>query len=189
MIKWSVLLLLASGLSLPSMALGSPAAPSVVGQPFAQPLVSLNGAPLDAAAVRGKVVLVVNVASHCGYTKQYAGLQTLHDRYAAKGFTVLGVPCNQFAGQEPGSAEQIGEFCKKNYGVSFPLLEKQQVNGKDRAALYQALVGSPAGEGKDIGWNFEKFVVGKDGTVLGRFPSRVDPLAPEITALIEKALK
>jgi glutathione peroxidase len=151
-------------------------------------LVRLDGAPLDKAVLDGKVVLFVNVASKCGFTPQYEGLQALHDTYAARGFTVVGVPCNQFGGQEPGSAQEIASFCQENYGVRFPMLEKQKVNGKERSPLYDWLVDSPAGEGKKIGWNFEKFLVGRDGTVLARWPSRVAPQDAAITGAIEKAL-
>jgi glutathione peroxidase len=151
-------------------------------------LVSLDGGELDDAEIDGKVVLFVNVASRCGLTPQYAGLVRLHQVYRDRGFVVVGVPCNQFLGQEPGSAEEIAEFCSATYGVDFPLLEKQDVNGRHRSALYQWLVGSDAGGGKDIGWNFEKFLVGRDGTVLRRFSPRTLPEDPSVVAAIEAAL-
>jgi glutathione peroxidase len=144
----------------------------------------LTGSPADLDRYRGQVVLVVNVASKCGLTPQYAGLQTLYDTYADRGLVVLGVPCNQFAGQEPGSAAEIGEFCEVNYGVTFPLTEKVSVNGPDRHPLYQYLVG----DGEDIGWNFEKFVVGPDGAVAARFDPRTDPQDGKLVAAIEKLL-
>ena len=151
-------------------------------------LTRLDGAPIEAEQLAGKVVLVVNVASKCGFTPQYAGLQKLHDTYAARGLQVVGVPCNQFGGQEPGDAEQIATFCEKNYGVTFTMLEKQDVNGKDRSPLYGFLVDSPAGNGQRIQWNFEKFLVGRDGRVLSRFGSRTQPSDPAFIAAIEQAL-
>lgn len=144
----------------------------------------LTGSPADLDRYRGQVVLVVNVASKCGLTPQYTGLQKLYDTYAERGLVVLGVPCNQFAGQEPGSAAEIEEFCEVNYGVTFPLTEKVSVNGPDRHPLYQRLVG----DGEDIGWNFEKFVVGPDGEVAARFSPRTDPQDGKLIAVIEKLL-
>ena len=151
-------------------------------------LTSLAGAPLPDAELAGKVVLFVNVASNCGYTKQYDGLQKLWTDLKGKGFVIVGVPCNQFGGQEPGSSEQIQSFCKLNYGVDFPLVEKQDVNGDARSPLYRYLVGSDAGSGKDIKWNFEKFLVGRDGKVVARFPSSVTPDSAELRTAIEAAL-
>lgn len=152
------------------------------------PLHGLSGQPLDAGVTAGKVVLFVNVASQCGYTPQYAGLEALWQRYKDQGLVVVGVPCNQFGGQEPGTAEEIQSFCKLNYGVSFPLLQKQEVNGPGRSALYQSLVGSAAGGGGDVRWNFEKFLVGRDGAVRARFPSAVTPEDQRLTSAIEEAL-
>ena len=152
-------------------------------------LTSLNGEKLPATQFDGKVVLFVNVASKCGYTRQYEGLQQLYDTYHDKGLEIVGVPCNQFGGQEPGSAEEIQTFCKMNYGVTFPLLEKQDVNGDQRSALYKYLVTSQAGQSKDIRWNFEKFLVGKDGQVISRYPSSTEPMSTELTTAIESALK
>ncbi len=156
--------------------------------PKDSPMVQLDGKPLDRASLDGKAVLFVNVASRCGYTKQYAGLEKLYQDWKDKGLVIVGVPCNQFGGQEPGTAEEIQSFCKLNYGVSFPLLEKQEVNGAGRSPLYQSLVSSPVGGGQDIKWNFEKFLVGKDGAVLARFPSAVAPEDPKLIAAIEGAL-
>jgi glutathione peroxidase len=145
---------------------------------------ALAGGSAELDRYRGQAVLVVNVASRCGLTPQYAGLQTLHDTYAARGFTVLGVPCNQFAGQEPGSAEDIQDFCSTTYGVTFPLTEKVDVNGPGRHPLYAALVG----DGGDIQWNFEKFVIAPDGEVAARFGPQTQPQDGELVAVIEKHL-
>jgi glutathione peroxidase len=151
---------------------------------------ALRGGPADLKQYAGKVVLVVNVASRCGLTPQYAGLERLHERYAQRGFTVLGVPCNQFLGQEPGSAEEIAEFCSATYGVTFPMTEKIEVNGEGRHPLYERLTGFADAEGHsgDIRWNFEKFLVGRDGAVVARFSPQTDPEAPELVAAVEKAL-
>jgi glutathione peroxidase-family protein len=147
-------------------------------------LVALDGTPLSAETLAGKVVLFVNVASRCGFTPQYEGLQALFEEKKAEGFVIVGVPCNQFGGQEPGKAEQIATFCSVNYGVTFPLLAKQKVNGPDRSALYELLIG----DGSDVEWNFEKFVVGRDGRIRARFPSDVAPEAAELRAEIDAAL-
>lgn len=147
-------------------------------------LTRLDGSPLAADAVSGKVVLFVNVASECGYTRQYAGLQSLQEALEDKGFTVVGVPCNQFGGQEPGTAEQIASFCERSYRVTFPLLAKQDVNGGERSPLYRALVG----EGAEVRWNFEKFLVDRSGQVVARFGSRCEPESAELRAAIEAAL-
>ena len=145
---------------------------------------ALTGGSADLRQYRGNVVLVVNVASKCGLTPQYAGLEDLHRRYADRGLVVLGVPCNQFAGQEPGSAEDIDQFCQVNYGVTFPLTEKVEVNGPGRHPLYRELVGT----GGDIQWNFEKFVVGPDGAVEARFDPGTEPNDERLVAAIEKRL-
>ncbi|WBB79986.1 glutathione peroxidase [Micromonospora sp. WMMD882] len=151
---------------------------------------ALTGGPLDLAAHRGRALLVVNVASRCGLTPQYAGLQKLYDAYAARGLVVLGVPCNQFAGQEPGTAAEIGDFCQANYGVTFPLTEKVEVNGADRHPLYTALTPAADADGHtgDVRWNFEKFLVAPDGTVAARFAPTVAPDAPELHAAIQRTL-
>ncbi|SPF04373.1 glutathione peroxidase [Streptomyces sp. MA5143a] len=151
---------------------------------------ALTGGSADLAQYAGKAVLVVNVASKCGLTPQYTGLEALQARYAAQGFTVLGVPCNQFLGQEPGSAEEIAEFCSATYGVTFPMTEKVEVNGEGRHALYERLVGHPDAEGHsgDIRWNFEKFLIGRDGSVVARFSPQTEPEAAELVAAVEKAL-
>ena len=151
---------------------------------------SLTGGSADLSQYAGKAVLVVNVASKCGLTPQYTGLERLQERYAAQGFTVLGVPCNQFLGQEPGSAEEIAEFCSATYGVTFPLTEKVEVNGDDRHELYDRLVGFADGEGHtgDIRWNFEKFLIGRDGKVVARFSPQTEPESAEVVAAVETAV-
>jgi glutathione peroxidase len=134
----------------------------------------------------GNVALVVNVASRCGLTPQYSGLEKLHESYAARGFTVVGFPCNQFMGQEPGTNDEIAEFCSSTYGVTFPMSAKIQVNGENRDPIYAALIA--AGGPEDIRWNFEKFLVAADGTVLERFHPRVEPEAPELIEAVQRAL-
>ncbi|MEV0462131.1 glutathione peroxidase [Nocardia tengchongensis] len=137
-----------------------------------------------------QVVLLVNVASKCGLTPQYSGLVELQQTYGPRGFTVVGVPSNQFMGQEPGTAEEIAEFCSTTYGVDFPLLEKSDVNGDGRIPLYTELtqVADADGAAGDIQWNFEKFLIGRDGSVLGRFRPRTEPKDAAIVAAIEAAL-
>jgi glutathione peroxidase len=154
------------------------------------PVSTLTGEPGDLSALRGKVLLIVNVASRCGLTPQYAGLERLQEKYGANGFSVAGFPCNQFAGQEPGTSEEIATFCSATYGVSFPLYEKVEVNGPGQHALFQELTRHPDAEGAagDVQWNFEKFLVSRDGQVLGRFRPRVEPEDPAITEAIEAAL-
>ncbi|MDL4774722.1 MULTISPECIES: glutathione peroxidase [Thermomonosporaceae] len=153
-------------------------------------IAGLRGGSADLAQYRGKAVLVVNVASKCGLTPQYSGLERLQETYAGRGFTVLGVPCNQFLGQEPGSADEIAEFCSATYGVTFPLTEKVEVNGDARHALYQGLVGTPDAEGHtgDIRWNFEKFLIAPDGTVAVRFAPATEPESAEVVGAIERHL-
>jgi glutathione peroxidase len=139
----------------------------------------------------GVTTLVVNVASRCGLTPQYEGLERLQKRFADRGFTVLGVPCNQFAGQEPGSSEQIAEFCSTTYGVSFPLTEKAEVNGAGRHPLYAELVDVPDAQGYtgDIRWNFEKFLIAPSGQVVARFAPTTPPESDEVVSAIEAALR
>ncbi|GGP64004.1 glutathione peroxidase [Streptomyces melanogenes] len=154
------------------------------------PLRTLSGEPTSLADYKGKAVLVVNVASKCGLTPQYAGLERLQAQYGERGFTVLGVPCNQFGAQEPGSAEEIQTFCSATYGVTFPLLEKTDVNGDGRHPLYQRLteVADADGEAGDIQWNFEKFLISPTGEVVARIRPRTEPEAPELVAAIEAQL-
>lgn len=150
----------------------------------------LNGTGNPFDDVLGKVTLLVNVASKCGLTPQYSAMQKMHTDLSAKGFSVLGVPCNQFMGQEPGNAQEIQEFCSTTYGVDFPLSEKVDVNGDARHALYTTLTSSPDAEGYtgDIRWNFEKFLIGRNGEVVARFGPQVEPDSPEVLAAITSAL-
>jgi glutathione peroxidase len=150
----------------------------------------LNGEPGSLADYEGKVVLAVNVASKCGFTPQYAGLERLYEMYGDRGFTVLGFPSNQFMGQEPGTAEQIAEFCSLNYGVTFPLFAKLDVKGPKQSPLYEILAESADDSGKagDVKWNFEKFLVGKDGRVVRRFRSKTKPEDPAVVGAIEELL-
>ena len=138
----------------------------------------------------GKVLLIVNVASKCGLTPQYEGLERLHEKYADRGFSVLGFPCNQFGGQEPGSPEEIQTFCSTTYGVTFPMYEKIDVNGDARNPLYERLAATPdaAGEAGDIQWNFEKFLVSPEGTVAARFRPQTQPESDEVVTAIETQL-
>jgi glutathione peroxidase len=154
------------------------------------PVRTLQGAPSSLAEHKGKALLLVNVASRCGLTPQYAGLQRLQDTYAARGFSVLGFPCNQFLEQEPGTPDEIAEFCSVNYGVTFPLFEKLEVNGPGRHALYEVLTASPDEEGVagDVQWNFEKFLLSADGEVIGRFRPGVEPEDPRLVGALEDSL-
>lgn len=148
----------------------------------------IDGKETPLEGYKGKVVLIVNVASKCGYTKQYTALETVHEKYKDKGFAVLGFPCNQFGGQEPGSNEEIKQFCTSKFNVTFPLFDKIDVNGEHRSPLYSALAGSESPYPGDIKWNFTKFLVGKDGKIVKRFESKVTPDSPEVTQAIEAAL-
>ena len=149
---------------------------------------TLDGKPLPLDTFKGKVVLVVNVASKCGLTPQYAALENLYQQFKGEGFSILGVPCNQFAGQEPGTEQEIQEFCSLNYGVTFPLSSKLEVNGPERHQLYKLLAGEGAECEGEITWNFEKFLVGKDGRVLARFSPRTAPDDATVIQAIEKSL-
>jgi glutathione peroxidase len=151
----------------------------------------LNGEPEPLSAYRGKVVLAVNVASKCGFTPQYAGLQALYDNYADRGLTVLGFPCNQFFHQEPGSAEQIQQFCSQKYAVTFPLFAKLDVKGAQQSPLYALLTETPddAGNAGNVKWNFEKFLVDREGHAVRRFRSKVTPDDPKLVDAIEELLK
>ena len=149
---------------------------------------NIEGKPVSLGAYKDKVLLIVNVASKCGFTKQYAGLETLYSTYADKGLVVLGFPCNQFGGQEPGTSEEIASFCSLTYHVTFPLFEKIEVNGPGRHPLYTLLSGEGAKFSGPIGWNFTKFLVGRDGQVIARYDSKVTPQAPELVAAVETAL-
>src|SRR5512135_2721350 len=152
------------------------------------PLKDIDGKSTSLKAYEGTVLLIVNVASKCGYTPQYASFEALQEKYKDKGFTVLGFPCNQFGGQEPGTNEEIKQFCSSKYNVSFPLFDKIEVNGPHRDPLYAALAGSDSPFAGDIKWNFSKFLVGRDGKILKRFESRVTPDSPEVLSAIESAV-
>ena len=154
------------------------------------PVKTLSGEDSSLGALAGKTLLVVNVASKCGLTPQYAALEALHERLADRGFSVVGFPCNQFMGQEPGTAEEIEEFCSTTYGVTFPMFEKIEVNGEGQHPIYNELTAVPDADGAagDVQWNFEKFLLGPDGTVLARFRPRTVPDDPEVLAAIEKHL-
>jgi glutathione peroxidase len=159
--------------------------------PLSQPVARLDGTPGTLGDLTGgRATLLVNVASRCGLTPQYAALEALHEQYAERGFTVVGVPCNQFAGQEPGSAEEIEEFCSTTYGVTFPMTEKVEVNGAGRHPVYVDLVQVPDQTGRvgDVQWNFEKFLLDGDGAVVARFDPTVVPDDPAVTTAIEKVL-
>ena len=150
----------------------------------------LNGRPESLSAYKGDVVLAVNVASKCGFTPQYAGLEKIYERYSDRGFKVLGFPCNQFGRQEPGSAEQIQEFCQINYGVTFPMFAKLDVKGPEQSPLFAELTQTPDDSGKagNVGWNFEKFLIDREGKVVRRFRSRTKPEDPKVTEAIEALL-
>lgn len=154
------------------------------------PLQTLAGAPTTLGELRGKALLIVNVASKCGLTPQYAELEKLHERFADRGFSVVGFPCNGFGNQEPGSAEEIETFCSTTYGVTFPMMAKIEVNGADRHPLYQELTRTEDAEGKagDVLWNFEKFLVGADGSVLNRFRPMTTPDDDAVVSAVEAAL-
>ncbi len=151
---------------------------------------TLSGQDSSLGDLAGNTLLVVNVASQCGLTPQYAGLQRLQEQFGKRGFAVAGFPCNQFGGQEPGSSAEIEEFCTDNYGVSFPMFEKIEVNGPGRHPLYTELTAVPdaSGEAGDIQWNFEKFLVGPDGTILARFRPGTEPEDPALVSAIEASL-
>jgi glutathione peroxidase len=151
---------------------------------------TLEGEPADLSEYKGKALLVVNVASKCGLTPQYEGLEKLHEQYAGRGFEVLGFPCNQFMGQEPGTAEEIAEFCSVTYGVTFPMTAKVDVNGEDAHPLFQRLTAAPdaAGAAGDVQWNFEKFLLDSSGEVVGRFRPKTLPDSAEVRTAIEAVL-
>jgi glutathione peroxidase len=152
---------------------------------------SLAGQEVDLSQYQGKVVLIVNVASACGYTPQYKGLQALYAKYGPSGLMVLGFPCNQFGHQEPGTSEQIAQFCQKNYGVSFDMFEKVDVNGKNQCELYKHLT-SPDTNAKHAGpiqWNFEKFLIARNGTVVARFGSGVAPESKSLVEAVEREIE
>jgi glutathione peroxidase len=166
---------------------GSALAEDSAAGPLGFKMKSITGQDVDLSDYKGKVVLMVNVASKCGYTPQYEGLEAMYEKYNNKGFVVLGFPCNQFLWQEPGSDAQIAEFCSKTYHVKFPMFSKIEVNGKNAAPLYQYLTTidtKPAKKGK-ISWNFEKFLIGKNGQVVARFAPGTEPNSKEVISAIE----
>ena len=176
------ILLLATIMTLQTLSVG--AADSI----YSIPLKDIDGKATSLKPYQGKVMLIVNVASKCGYTPQYTGLEALHQKYEKQGLTVLGFPCNQFGGQEPGTNEEIKQFCTSKYNVTFPMFDKLDVNGATRHALYVMLAGKDSPVPGDIKWNFNKFLVGRDGKIIKRFDSKVKPDSAELTAVIEAAL-
>ena len=163
---------------------------TTVSKPLDFTVKSLDGKDVDLGSYKGRVVLIVNVASKCGLTPQYEQLQALHDKYSEKGLAVLGFPCNQFLWQEPGTEEEIGEFCRVNYGVTFDMFAKVEVNGDGACDLYKtltALDAKPAGSGK-VSWNFEKFVIGRNGEIVARFSPRTKPDDPDLVEVIQTEL-
>jgi len=152
---------------------------------------SIDGRPAPLSAYQGKVVLIVNVASRCGFTPQYAGLEALYEKYKDQGFVILGFPANNFGGQEPGTNEEIKTFCSTKYNVTFPMYSKISVKGDDQAPLYRFLTDKQANPatGGEIQWNFTKFLVDKNGKVVARFEPKVTPESPDVTGAIEKALR
>jgi len=183
-----VCLMSVSSSATPAVSVAADAA--TAGGVLANTVKSMEGTPVEMAKYEGKVLLVVNVASKCGYTKQYSGMQEIYSKYKEKGLEVLGFPCNQFGGQEPGSNKDIQEFCSSNYKVSFDMFDKIDVNGNNASPFYKALTAvdaKPKGAGK-VAWNFEKFVINKKGEVVARFPSSAAPDGNEVIAAIEKAL-
>jgi glutathione peroxidase len=152
------------------------------------PLKDIDGKATSLKPYQGKVLLIVNVASHCGFTRQYSGLESTYLKYQEQGLTVAGFPCNQFGGQEPGTAEEIKQFCTATYNVTFPMFDKIEVNGTNRHPLYVKLAGKDSPVAGDIKWNFTKFLIGRDGKILKRFDSKVEPDSTELTTAIEAAL-
>ena len=150
----------------------------------------LEGDPVTMGEYKGKALLIVNVASRCGFTPQYEGLQALYDRYRDRGFEILGFPCNQFLGQEPGTEEEIREFCSTRFGVTFPLFRKIDVNGENRHPLYETLTEKPDADGNagDVQWNFEKFLVSPEGGIVGRYRTAITPEDPKLLEDVESVL-
>ncbi|HWW02842.1 MAG TPA: glutathione peroxidase [Candidatus Acidoferrum sp.] len=174
-------LLLLSVLTMQTLALSAGPIPTIA-------VKDIDGREGSLKAYDGKVLLVVNVASHCGFTPQYKALEAVYEKYKDKGFAILGFPCNQFGAQEPGTGAEIKQFCSSKYNVTFPLFDKIEVNGPNRHPLYVALAGQASPFPGDIKWNFTKFLISRDGKILKRFESRTTPDSPEVLAAIESAL-
>ena len=155
---------------------------------YGQKMKSLVGKPVDLSQYKGKVLLIVNTASQCGFTPQNEGLQELHKQYADQGLAVLGFPCNQFGKQEPGTPQEIATFCKDNYGVTFDMFEKVDVNGDKQAPLFKHLEEASPKDAGPVKWNFEKFLVSRDGKVVGRYRSKVEPQSDELVGAIKTEL-
>ena len=149
----------------------------------------INGKSVNLSDYKGKVLLIVNVASYCGYTKQYAGLEEIYKKYKDKGFEILAFPCNQFGEQEPGTNDEIKNFCSSKFDVTFKLFDKIDVNGKDKSPLYSILTDNEVTGKADIKWNFEKFLIDKNGNVVARYTSKVEPNSEELISVIEKEIK
>lgn len=151
-------------------------------------VLDMDKKPIALSAYNGNVLLIVNVASECGYTPQYKGLEEIYEKYSKQGFEVLAFPCNDFGEQEPGTNEEIQKFCSTNYGVTFKLFDKIKVLGENRSPLYERLINNPVTEKGDVKWNFEKFLVSKEGKIVARFRTKVEPTSNEIIAAVEKEL-
>jgi glutathione peroxidase len=162
--------------------------PLIAGTVYDIPLKDIDGKDTSLKPYQGKVLLVVNVASRCGYTPQYKALEAVYEKYKDKGLVILGFPCNQFGGQEPGSDEEIKQFCTSKFNVTFPMFDKIEVNGANRHSLYVTLAGPDSPYPGNIKWNFTKFLISRDGKILKRFESKVTPDSPEVTSAIEGAL-
>jgi glutathione peroxidase len=152
-------------------------------------VLDMNNKKVKLSDYNGKVLMIVNVASECGYTKQYAGLQEIYEKYNPQGFEILAFPCNDFGGQEPGTNEQIKNFCSSKFGVTFNLFDKIKVLGDDKSPLYERLINNSVTEKGDVKWNFEKFIISKDGKIVNRFRTKVEPTSDEVTTAIERELK
>lgn len=152
-------------------------------------VLDMNNNKIKLSDYHGKVLMIVNVASECGYTKQYAGLQKIYEKYNPKGFEILAFPCNDFGGQEPGTNEQIQNFCSSKFGVTFKLFDKIKVLGDERSPLYDRLINNNVTENGDVKWNFEKFIISKDGKIVARFRTKVEPASDEVISAIEGELK
>lgn len=152
-------------------------------------VLDMNNKEVKLSEYNGKVLMIVNVASECGYTRQYAGLEEIYKEYNPKGFEILAFPCNDFGGQEPGTNEQIQNFCSSKFGVTFKLFDKIKVLGNDKSPLYERLINNSVTETGDVKWNFEKFLISKDGEIVGRYRSKVEPASEEVISAIERELK